>query len=52
MEKIKQIVNHPLSKGLVLCFIGALLLIDKHLFYSGISFGIGIREFLLAFKSD
>ena len=30
--------------------IGLLLLLDKNIFYSGIAFGIAIREFLLAFK--
>ena len=31
--------------------VGILLLLDKDILYAGIAFGIGIREFLLAFKS-
>ncbi len=52
MEKVKQIVNHPLSKSLALGFIGAMLLLDKHPFYAGLAFGMSIREFLLAFKEN
>ena len=52
MEKIKQLVNHPLSKALVLAFVGSMLLLEKHLFYAGLLFGMSIREFLLAFKSE
>jgi hypothetical protein len=52
MEKIKMIVNHPLSKAMALGFIGAMLLLEKHSLYAGISFGMSLREFLLAFKSE
>lgn len=52
MEKIKMLVNHPLSKAIALGFVGAMLLLEGHAFYSGISFGMGLREMLLAFKSE
>jgi hypothetical protein len=52
MEKIKMIVNHPLSKAMALGFVGAMLLLEKHLLYSGIAFGMALRECLLAFKSE
>tara|TARA_A100000172_G_C3043532_1_gene111495 strand:+ start:2723 stop:2881 length:159 start_codon:yes stop_codon:yes gene_type:complete len=50
MEVIKQIVNHPLSKGVACFVIGALLIIESHSLYAGIAIGMGIREILLAFK--
>ena len=52
METVKQVVNHPLSKAVVLGALGSLLLLEKHPLYAGVLFGIGIREFLLAFKSE
>jgi len=52
MEKIKMIVNHPLSKAMALGFVGAMLLLERHLLYSGIAFGMALRECLLAFKSE
>mgnify|MGYP003626639686 FL=1 len=52
MDKIKGIVNHPLSKALAVGFIGSMLLLDKHPFYAGLAFGMAIREFLLAFKEN
>ncbi len=52
MEKIKQIANHPLSKAVIASIIGTLLLLESHPFYSGLAFGISIREVLLAFKTD
>ena len=52
MEKVKEIVNHPLSKGIALGIVGALLLLEGHAFYSGILFGLSLREILLAFKSE
>lgn len=30
--------------------IGALLLMEKDVLYAGVAFGVGIREFFLAFK--
>jgi len=50
MEVVKDIVNHPLSKGVACFIIGALLLMEKHPLYAGIAVGMGIREVLLAFK--
>ncbi len=50
MEKIKQYVNHPMSKAIVLALIGSGLLLESHPMYAGIAFGVGVREFLLAFK--
>ncbi len=52
MEKIKELVNSSLTKCVVSIGIGILLLIKKDVMYSGIAFGIGIREFFLAFKQD
>ena len=52
MDKIKMIVNHPLSKSVACGLVGAFMLMEGHAFYSGIAFGIAIREVLLAFKSE
>jgi len=52
VEKIKELVNSSLTKCVVSIGIGILLLIKKDVMYSGIAFGIGIREFFLSFKQD
>ena len=52
MNKIKSIVNSSWFKGAAAGAVQVLLLIDKDVLYAGIAFGIGIREFLLAFKSQ
>jgi hypothetical protein len=52
MEKIKGIVNHPLSKAVALGFIGAMLLLEKHPLYAGVALGMAVRELLLAFKEN
>ncbi len=52
MEKIKQYINHPLSKCIVAVIIGAALLLEKHPMYAGVAFGYGLRELFLAFKSE
>jgi|TARA_R100000081_G_C4806385_1_gene167818 hypothetical protein len=52
MDKLKEIINHPLSKSVALGIVGALLLMEKHPLYAGIVFGMGLRELLLAFKAD
>jgi hypothetical protein len=52
MEKLKGIINHPLSKSIVLGFIGAMLLVEKHSLYAGMAFGMALREMLLAFKEN
>ena len=51
-NKVKQIVNHPLSKAIACGIIGAFLIIESHPLYAGVAFGIGFREFMLAFKSE
>lgn len=50
METIKGIVKHPLAKSVCCVAIGVTLLLHKMPLYSGICFGIAVREFLLAFK--
>ena len=50
METIKEIVNHPLSKGIAAGIIGTILLLHGHSLYGGIAIGMGVRECLLAFK--
>ncbi len=50
MEKAKAIINHPLSKAVLAGMVGAMLLIESHPMYAGVAFGVGVREFLLAFK--
>jgi len=52
METIKQILNHPLSKAVACGVVGLLFIMHSHSLYAGIAFGMGIREFLLAFKSE
>lgn len=52
MEKIKQYINHPLSKSIVAAVIGATLLLEAHPLYAGAAFGYGLRELFLAFKSE
>lgn len=50
MEKIKEIVNASWFRAALLGLVGLFLLFDKDVFYSGIAFGIALREFFLAFK--
>ena len=50
MEKIKDIVNSSWFKSAAVGGIAVLWRLDKNVFYSGIAFGIAVREFLLAFK--
>ncbi len=52
MEKIKNYVNHPLSKCILVSIVGATLLLESHPFYAGLCFGYGVRELFLAFKSE
>jgi hypothetical protein len=52
MKKIKEYVNHPLSKCIIAFIIGASLLLEKHPMYAGIAFGYGLKELFLAFKSE
>ena len=50
MEKIKNVVNSSWFTAAAIGGVGVLLLLDKNVFYSGIAFGMAVREFLLAFK--
>ena len=50
MEKVKMIINHPMSKCIVMGVIGSVLLFESHPMYAGMAFGVGLREFLLALK--
>jgi len=52
METIKEIINHPLSKSIACGIIGTVLLLHGNKLYAGIAIGMGVREFLLAFKAD
>ena len=52
MEKIKTIINSPLMRVGITAAIGTVLLFENHLLYAGLAFGIGLREFFLAFKSN
>ena len=40
MEKIKEIVNHPLSKAIAIGIIGSILLLEVHKLYAGLAFGL------------
>jgi hypothetical protein len=51
MDKIKSIVNSVWFRAALAGGIGAALLVKGSILYAGIAFGIGVREFLLAFKS-
>jgi hypothetical protein len=50
METVKEIVNHPLSRSIAAALVGTGLIIESHPLYAGIAFGVGIREFFIAFK--
>ena len=52
MEKIKEYINHPLSKCIIAALIGGGLLLESHLFYGGVAIGYALRELFLAFKAD
>jgi hypothetical protein len=51
MDKIKKIVNTPWFRSALAGLVALGLVIKGELFYAGIAIGIGVREFLLAFKS-
>jgi|TARA_R110002020_G_scaffold27115_5_gene87341 hypothetical protein len=51
MKKVKEIVNSPLFKSMVCGAIGIALIAESHSLYAGLAFGVGLREFLLAFKT-
>jgi len=52
MEKIKTVVNSPLAKVALAVGAGTLLLFESDILYAGIAYGIGVREFFLAFKKE
>jgi hypothetical protein len=52
MEKIKEYVNHPLTKCITVTIVGAVLLLESHPMYAGVAFGYALRELFLAFKAD
>jgi len=51
MDKVKNIVNSPWFRSAVAGLITIGLIIKGESFYAGIALGVGVREFLLAFKS-
>lgn len=51
MDKLKAIVNSSWFRAALAGAAGIGLLVKGEILYAGIAFGIGIREFLLAFKS-
>lgn len=52
MDKVKQYINHPLSKCILSVIVGAVFLIEAHPLYAGVAFGYGLRELFLAFKAE
>ena len=52
MDKVKKVINSPLFQAAVTGGIGVLLLLQGHLLYAGIGFGVGLVKFINAFKSD
>jgi hypothetical protein len=50
MEKIKKYINHPMSKSIFFGIVGTALLLESHALYAGMAFGVGLREFIYAFK--
>ena len=51
MDKVKAIVNSAWFRAALAGGVGAALLLKGEVLYAGIAIGIGVREFLLAFKS-
>ena len=52
MEQLKKVVNSSWFKSLVVATIGIALIAEGHPFYSGIAFGIAIREFLWSLRPE
>tara|TARA_R110000868_G_scaffold98964_1_gene272442 strand:- start:1802 stop:1957 length:156 start_codon:yes stop_codon:yes gene_type:complete len=50
MEKVKMIVNSAWFRAACAGAAGVALMIKGEVLYAGIAFGIGVREFFLAFK--
>ena len=51
MDKIKKVVTSPVFMAAVAAGIGIALVIKGDMLYAGIAFGVGICQFLNAFKS-
>lgn len=51
MDKVKAIVNSAWFRSALAGGVGVALLLKGEVLYAGIAIGIGVREFLLAFKS-
>tara|TARA_Y100000401_G_scaffold89296_1_gene74800 strand:- start:2189 stop:2347 length:159 start_codon:yes stop_codon:yes gene_type:complete len=51
METISKIVNNSLFRAGLCGAIATALFINGSVLYAGIAIGVGVREFLLAFKS-
>ena len=51
MEKVKSIVNSAWFRSALSGAVGVALLFKGEFLFAGIAFGIGVREFFLAFKS-
>ena len=51
MDKVKAIVNSAWFRAALAGGVGVALLLKGEVLYAGIAIGIGVREFLLAFKS-
>jgi hypothetical protein len=52
MEQLKKVVNSSWFKALAIAMIGIVLMAEKHMFYSGIAFGIAVREFLWSLRPE
>lgn len=52
MEKFKDAVNSPLAKVALAVAAGTLLLFESDILYAGVAYGVGLREFFLAFKKS
>ena len=52
MDKVKKVINSPLFQAALAGGIGMLLMMQGHLLYAGIGFGVGLVKFINAFKSD
>lgn len=50
MEKVKMIVNSTWFRAALAGAVGLALLVKGEMLYSGIAFGVGIRDFLLSLK--
>jgi hypothetical protein len=51
MNKVKEIVSSAWFRAALAGAVGVALIVKGEVLFAGIAFGIGVREFLLAFKS-